>query len=151
MEQQYQLAQLNVGNMLAPLEDPIMAGFVQQLDVINGVADASPGFVWRLQTEDGDATTIRIYENELILVNLSVWESKDDLFSFVYRSDHKHVLKQRRQWFERWKGPYTVLWWVKQGHTPTPQEAKERLEYLAQHGDSPHAFSFRKSFPPPSE
>ncbi|ORX64498.1 hypothetical protein K493DRAFT_364902 [Basidiobolus meristosporus CBS 931.73] len=131
MEQQYQLAQLNVGNMLAPLEDPIMAGFVQQLDVINGVADASPGFVWRLQTEDGDATTIRIYENELILVNLSVWESKDDLFSFVYRSDHKHVLKQTP----------TV------GHTPTPQEAKERLEYLAQHGDSPHAFSFRKSFP----
>ncbi|ORX78319.1 hypothetical protein K493DRAFT_412367, partial [Basidiobolus meristosporus CBS 931.73] len=151
MEQQYQLAQLNVGNMLAPLEDPIMTGFVQQLDVINGVADASPGFVWRLQTEDGDATTIRVYENELILVNLSVWESKEDLFNFVYRSDHKHVLKQRRQWFERWKGPYTVLWWVQRGHIPTPQEAKERLEYLDQHGESPHAFSFRKSFPPPSE
>lgn len=149
MSEDYQLAQVNIARMLAPLTDPIMAGFVARLDDINALADSSPGFVWRLQTEEGDATALRPYDDDHILVNLSVWASLDDLFAFVYKSQHQHVKRQRRQWFEQFDGHFLALWWVPAGHIPSVEEAKVRLEYLREHAETPYAFSFKKSFPAP--
>ncbi len=145
----YRLAQVNIARMLAPLSDPLMAGFVAELDSINALADNSPGFVWRLQTPEGDATSLHPYEDDLILINLTLWASLNDLVAFVYKSRHREVLQRRRQWFQRFDGPYTTLWWVPSGHIPTVEEAKERLEFLRAHGETPYAFSLKKSFPAP--
>ena len=145
----YHLAQVNIARMQAPLSDPLMAGFVEQLEAINALADNSPGFLWRLQTPEGNATALRPYEDELILVNLSLWASLSDLLDFVYKSRHRQALQQRRQWFQRFEGPYVALWWVPSGHIPSVEEAKERLAYLRAHGESPYAFSFKKPFPEP--
>jgi hypothetical protein len=147
----YRLAQVNIGRMLAPLSDPLMAGFVAELDNINALADSSPGFVWRLQTPEGNATSLRPYEDDLILVNLSMWASLEEYATFVYKSRHRHMVQQRRQWFERFDGPYTVLWWVPADHTPDVGEAKERLEFLHVHGETAYAFSMKKSFAMPEE
>ena len=147
----YSLAQVNIARMLAPLDNPIMAGFVAQLDTVNALADGSPGFIWRLQTPEGNATDLRPYEDEMILVNMSVWSTLEDLTRFVYASEsqHRDVMKQRRRWFQRFDGPYVALWWVPQGHIPTVEEAKERLEHLRAHGETPYAFTFKKPFPMP--
>jgi hypothetical protein len=147
------LAQVNIGHMVAPLNDPQMAGFVARLDEINALADASPGFVWRLQTPEGNATAVQAFEDELILFNLSVWTSLDDLSRYVYASEsnHREVLKQRRRWFQRFDGPYMALWWIPQDHLPTVEEAKERLASLETAGATQYAFSFKKPFPPPEE
>lgn len=148
---QYQLAELNIGRMLAPLDDPIMAGFVEALDRINALADASPGFVWRFQTEEGNATELRPYDDDRIIVNYSVWETLEDLKNYVYQSAHTEVMRQRRQWFEVFKGAYMVLWWVEAGRRPTISDAKERLEYLNQHGPSEFAFTFKQAYPAPDQ
>ncbi len=148
---QYHLAQINIGRMLAPIDDPIMAEFVAQLPAINALADASPGFVWRLQTESGDATSVKVYDDDRIIVNMSVWESVESLREYAYRSSHTGVLKYRTKWFEKFDGPYMALWWVPAGHIPSPQEGQERLEYLRQHGDTSYAFSFKNIFPEPVE
>ena len=145
----HHLAQVNIARMLAPLTDPLMAGFVAVLDAINALADNSPGFLWRLQTPEGNATDLRPYEDDLILVNLSLWASLADLSTFVYKSRHRQVLQQRPQWFQRFNGPYLALWWVPSGHIPTVEEAKERLAYLGAHGETPYAFSFKNPFPAP--
>ncbi len=145
----YHLAQVNIARMLAPLTDPLMAGFVAWLDTINALADSSPGFLWRLQTSEGNATALRPYEDELILVNLSLWASLPDLTAFVYKSQHRFAIQQRRQWFERFDGPHMALWWVPADHIPAVEEAKERLDYLRVHGETPYAFSFKKPFPEP--
>ena len=145
----YSIAQINIGRTLAPLTDPLMSGFVAQLDTINALADRSPGFIWRLQTPEGDATTIRAYEDDRIIVNMSVWNSLEDLANYVYASDHRQVVKQRRQWFQRFDGPFMALWWLPQGHIPAIEEGKERLEYLRAHGETAYAFSFKKPFPAP--
>lgn len=147
----YSLAQVNIARMLAPLSDPLMAGFVARLDTVNALADASPGFIWRLQSPEGNATGVRAYEDEMILVNMSMWASLEDLTRYVYASESQHsdVMKQRRRWFQRFDGPYVALWWVPQGHIPTVEEAKERLEHLRTHGELPHAFTFKKPFPAP--
>ena len=147
----FHLARANVANMRAPLEDPIMEGFRSQLDRINALADASPGFVWRLQTDSGNATDIRAYENELILFNMSVWESIEALHAYVYRSEHAGPLRARRQWFVPTAGPTVVLWWIAAGHLPTVEEAKERLALLKARGPGPEAFTFRSAHPPPGE
>jgi hypothetical protein len=147
----YHLAQINIARMLAPLTDPLMAGFVAQLGTINALADSSPGFVWRLQTEEGDATALRPYDDDFILVNLSVWTSVADLSAFVYKSGHRSVLQQRREWFQHFDGPYMALWWVPNGHIPSVEEAKERLDFLHAHGETEYAFSFKKLFPAPQE
>lgn len=147
----YHLAQVNIARMLAPLTDAQMKGFVARLDEINAIADASPGFVWRLQTDEGNATSLRPFEDDLILVNMSVWASLPDLLAFVYKSQHRQVLQQRGNWFERFEGPYVALWWVPAGHLPSVEEAKERLLYMRIHGETPFAFSFKKSFPAPEE
>jgi hypothetical protein len=145
----YHLAQINIALMREPLDAPLMAGFVAALEPINAVADQSPGFVWRLQTEGGDATSLRPFDDDRILVNMSVWESLAALGDYVYRSHHAGVLRQRRHWFERMTDVYVALWWVPAGHRPTVQEAKERLEHLQAHGPTSFAFSFREPFPPP--
>ena len=145
----YHLAQVNIARMRAPLTDPIMAGFVAELDAINALADSSPGFIWRLQTSEGNATDIRPYEDDLILVNLSLWASLADLSTFVYKSRHRQVLQQRQEWFQRFNGPYVALWWVPSGHIPTVEDAKEHLTHLSIHGETPFAFSFKKPFPAP--
>src|SRR4026208_2508117 len=142
----YHLAQINIARMLAPIDDPIMADFVSQLPPINALADASPGFVWRLETEKGDATSIRIYADEMVAINMSVWESVDALREYVYKSAHSGVLRDRKRWFEKFDGPYYALWWVPVGHIPTTEEGKERLDYLREHGDTSYAFSFKNIF-----
>ena len=147
----YHLAQVNIARMLAPLNDPLMAGFVAQLDTINALADSTPGFVWRLQTAEGNATSLRPFEDDLILVNLLLWASISDLTAFVYKSGHRSVMQQRLQWFQRFDGPYTALWWVPSGHIPSVEEAKQRLDYLRAHGETAYAFSFKKPFPAPEQ
>ena len=135
--------------MRAPLDDPLLAGFVARLEDINALADSSPGFVWRLKTDAGDATALRPYDDDRILFNLSVWQTPEQLRDFVYRSMHVEVMKQRKSWFERFDGMYYALWWVPVGHIPSVGEAKERLEYHRTHGESPRAFSFARLYPAP--
>jgi GNAT superfamily N-acetyltransferase len=143
-----QLAQLNIARLLAPLDDPRLEGFVNNLDRVNALGDASPGFVWRLQTDDGDATALRPFPDPDIIVNLTVWESVESLRAFAYRGEHLGVFKQRREWFEERIEPMVVLWWVAEGHIPGVDEAKERLEFLRRHGPSPWAFPFSALQPP---
>jgi hypothetical protein len=145
----YHLAQINIARMLAPIEDPIMAEFVAQLPPVNALADASPGFVWRLQTEEGDATSLKVYDDDMIIVNMSVWENVETLREYAYRSSHTGVMKYRTKWFKKFDGPYMALWWIPAGHLPSPQEGMERLEHLRTNGNSPYAFSFKNIFPAP--
>ena len=142
----YHLAQINIARMLAPVDDPLLVEFVAQLAPVNSLADQSPGFVWRLQTESGDATSLKVYDDDMIIVNLTVWENVEALREFVYKSTHSGVMRDRKKWFEKFDGPYYAMWWVPAGHIPSTQEAKERLEYLREHGDSPFAFSFKNIF-----
>jgi Domain of unknown function (DUF3291) len=142
------VAQLNIARFRAQMDDPGMAGFVEQLDPINALADGSPGFVWRLQTEEGNATSIRAFDDDLMLVNMSVWESIDALAGFVYRSGHVEVMRRRREWAEQMKEAYMCLWWIPAGHIPAIEEAKERLEHLRRRGPTPAAFTFKRRFAP---
>jgi hypothetical protein len=144
----YELAQLNVATMKEPLDSPGMADFVANLDRINALAEASQGFVWRLQTEDGDATAMRPMGDDT-LVNLSVWRDVDSLNKYVYGSEHVEIMRRRKEWFERMREAHVVLWWVKKGHRPTESEAVAKLECLREKGPSEEAFTFRRAFPPP--
>jgi hypothetical protein len=144
----YQLAQLNVATLRASLDSPEMAEFVDNLDRINELAESSPGFVWRLQDEEGNATALRPFGEDL-LVNISVWENVESLQGFVFRSAHSDFLKRRKEWFDRMEDSYMVLWWVPAGHQPSEQEAGEKLEQLRLHGPSAQAFSFRERFDAP--
>ena len=141
------LAQLNIAQMKFAIDDPAMAGFVDLLDEINALADAAPGFVWRLQTEDGDATAIDFFGAET-LVNMSVWQDIDSLHDYVYRSAHNQVMAKRRQWFQHMADAYSVLWWIPAGHLPTLTEAQQRLETLRQHGPGENAFTFKQRYQP---
>jgi len=146
---EWHLAQVNIAVLRAPIESPDLADFVALLEPVNGLADGSPGFVWRLQTEDGDATAIRAFDDERIIVNMSVWETVEALGEFVYRSRHLEVLRRRREWFEKMATAYVALWWVPAGTTPTVDEAKRRLDTLESLGPTPDAFTFKEPFPPP--
>jgi heme-degrading monooxygenase HmoA len=150
----YLLAQVNIARMREPLDSPLLAGFVEALEPVNALADAAPGFVWRLQTEDGNATAVRAFEWDRagsagVLINMSVWESVETLAAFVYSDEHREVMRQRRTWFERMAVAHTALWWIPRGHVPTPQEAEERVIHLRVYGPAPHAFTLREHFPPP--
>jgi heme-degrading monooxygenase HmoA len=151
----YALAQVNVGRLLAPLDSPRLADFVAALDPVNAVADTAPGFIWRLQTEDGNATAIRGFERDAegsdggILVNMSVWESVEALAAYVYGDAHREVLRRRRQWFEQMAGAFAALWWIPRGHIPDVREAEDRVKHLRAHGPTPYAFTLREHFPPP--
>jgi hypothetical protein len=148
---QFHLAQVNIARMKAPLESPLLADFVSRLAEINALADGSEGFVWRLQTPEGDATYLRPYDDDQILVNLSVWETVDALKQYVYRTAHAELLRDRRKWFEHFAGVYVALWWVPAGHIPGIDEAKRRLAHLEAHGPSQFAFTFKTIHPPDEE
>jgi hypothetical protein len=140
------VAQLNVGRILAPPGSPIVQEFMDNLDRVNAIADESPGFVWRLQTEDGNATAIHAWDDDpLMLLNMSVWASVEALADYVYRSVHVEFLRRRREWFERAVEPIHCLWWVEEGHIPTVAEAVERLEHLRAHGPTERSFTFRQA------
>jgi Domain of unknown function (DUF3291) len=148
------LAQVNIARLRASLDSPELADFVAGLDPVNAVADAAPGFVWRLQTEDGNATAVRAFEWDTagsagVIVNMSVWESVETLAAFVYSDSHRRVLRRRREWFEQMAEAHTTLWWIRRGVAPTIAEAETRVRHLRAHGPSPYAFTLRTHFPPP--
>ncbi|MDI5993756.1 DUF3291 domain-containing protein [Pseudomonas sp. MDMC216] len=145
----YHLAQLNIAWMKTPLESPEMADFVANLERINALAEGSPGYVWRLQDEAGDATAIRPFGDE-VLVNMSVWHDVQSLSDYVYKSAHTEMLKRRREWFERVEQAHQVLWWVPAGHRPSVVEASERLGHLREYGATAQAFTFRHAFAAPA-
>ena len=147
----WHVAQLNVGRVVAPTDSPVMADFINALDRINALAEASDGFVWRLQGDNGNATEILTTADPSFLINMSVWQSIEMLFEFVYRSSHTGFMLRRREWFERPSEAYQVLWWVPAGYRPTPQEALARLDHLRAHGSSRYAFTFKQHYPPPYE
>jgi len=145
------LAQINIGRLLAPIDDPRIADFAAQLDAINRLAENSPGFVWRLQSEKGNATDIVYNDDPFVMVNMSVWESVEALKDFTYRSAHVQVFRERKNWFEKMTVPYYCLWWVPAGHRPTVAEGRERLEHYQAHGATPHSFWFNEHFPAPAD
>ena len=147
----FHLAQLNIARMLFPLESPELADFVNNLDRINELADSSEGFVWRLMGDGNDATSLRPFDDEMIIVNMSVWQNLERLKDYVYKSAHTNILKRRAEWFEKVRDAMVVMWWVPVDHEPTVQEARERLEHLRMNGSSEFAFSFREAFPTPTE
>jgi len=147
----FHIAQVNIGRIKGPLESDVMAGFVARLDEINALADGSEGFVWRLQTEAGNATYLRPYDDDRILVNMSVWESVDALKTYVYRTAHAELLRDRNQWFEKFDAAYVALWCVPVGHVPSIDEAKKRLAHLDANGPSQFAFTFRSIHQPDEE
>ena len=142
------LAQLNIGRLRAPMDAPIIDDFRNNLDAINALAEATPGFVWRLQDDTGNATSIKPFGDDLEIVNLTVWESIEALADFTYRSDHTTFLRRRREFFEAPSLPILCLWWIPEGTIPTVEQAVERLEHLRAHGPTPTAFTFRHRFEP---
>lgn len=144
----YHLAQVNIGLPLEPVDSERLRGFVEMLEPINALADAAPGFVWRLQTEDGDATAIRAFEDERLIMNMSVWESVEAFAAFVYGAEHSAVMRQRRKWFVPMQ-VYATAWWIPAGSLPTPADAGERLDLLRRLGPTPEAFTVKRPFPPP--
>jgi hypothetical protein len=145
----YQLAQLNIGIIKGPMDSPVMAEFAANLDRINALAESTPGFVWRLQTEEGNATAIRPFENQNLLLNMSVWRDVQSLGKYVYHSAHVEIMRRRREWFERMDEAFLVLWWVPEGHRPSVAAAIARLELLRSKGPTAEAFTFRHAFPAP--
>lgn len=146
----YHLAQINIGRLIAPIDDPTIAGFVEQLDPINALADGTPGFVWRLQSDSGNATNVPYNDDPTIMVNMSVWESMEALRDYVYRSNHLAVFRDRAKWFEKMSKPTYCLWWVPTGHVPTVEEGRERLTHYQEHGATPYSFWFSQPFPAPA-
>ena len=144
---EYHLAQVNVALMNADLDDPIMSGFVQRLDEINTLADGSKGFVWRLQTEAGDATYLRPFDDKCILFNMSVWETLEDLRNYVYTSKHVELLKSKANWIKKQNEAHLALWWIQKGHIPSVEEALEKLRLIRAKDPSPEAFNFAKPYP----
>lgn len=149
MSDAFHLAQVNIARMNAPLESEEMAGFVARIAELNALADGSPGFVWRLQSGEGDATYLRPYDDDRILFNLSVWKSVEELRAFVYRSVHAEVMRARHQWFGKINQSYLALWWIRAGELPSIDEAKARLARLERDGPGTLAFTFKQLFPPP--
>jgi hypothetical protein len=150
----FELAQVNLGRLVAPLDDPRLADFMAALDPVNALADAAPGFVWRLQTEEGNATAVEAFtwdagDSAGVIINMSVWQDLESLKAFVAADLHRSVLRRRRNWFQPMAEATVACWWVPAGHHPSPLEAEERVRHLRAHGPTPHAFTLRTGFPPP--
>ena len=143
-----ELAQVNIARLKFPLDSPELKDFVDALDPVNADAEAAPGYVWRLQSEGGDATDIPVFGDSWLIVNMSVWRDTDALTAYMYQGRHREMLSRRREWFERVREAMAVLWWVPAGHRPTVAEAEARLLHLRAHGPTPYAFTLRASFPP---
>ena len=142
------LAQINVGRLLHPLDDPRMADFVDNLAAVNALAEASDGFVWRLKDETGNATSIAAYDDPAIIVNMSVWTAPEALYAFAYQTAHRRFVQRRKEWFELFDGPYLALWWIGAGTIPTVADGRRRLDHLGRVGPTAYAFTFKKAFPP---
>ena len=138
------LAQLNLAQMTMPADHPDMSDFIGNLDRINAIADKSPGFIWRYTEEDYSASQAVFGPN--MLVNMSVWESIEDLTEFTYKSPHLAIYKRRKEWFAKMDSPHMVCWYVEEGNIPSLEEARARIKHLQTHGETPHAFTFRKQF-----
>ena len=147
----HNLAQINIGRLIAPMDDPRIADFVAQLAPINALADAAPGFVWRLQSSYGNAMDIAYSDDPTINVNMSVWESVETLRDYVYKSNHLPVFRDRAKWFEKMDKPHYCLWWIPAGHIPRVAEGRERLEHYQTHGPTPYSFWFSKLYPATQE
>lgn len=151
-EPTWHLAQINIGRLKHPTDDPRVAEFMENLDPINELAERSPGFVWRLQDDSGNATSIRAFDDETILPNLTVWKSMESFKDYVFKSDHANFVRRRREWFQPMDDlPVLTMWWIPAGHKPTLEEARERIDHLAAHGPTPTAFTLRPTFDPPSQ
>ncbi len=149
---EWHLAEVNIGRLRAPVDDPLVGEFVAGLDRINALADLAPGFVWRLQTEDGNATAIRpVDDDELLAINMSLWESVEALADYVYRSEHVTFMRRRREWFERFGTSYLALWWTPAGTVPSVPEAMGRIAQIDRYGPTPTAFTFKHRFAPPHD
>ena len=148
MVPRFQLAQMNIARMKGPLDSAVMASFVARVDEINALADAAPGFVWRLKSYDGGAALALPYDDPMLLVNFSVWESIESLKEYAYKSAHVELFRRRHEWFEQFEGAYSVLWWIPEGKIPTIEEAKQRLAHLQAHGPSAYAFGFKSVHQP---
>ena len=143
---EYQLAQINIAKARAAMDSDVMKGFVDRLDEINALADEASGFVWRLQTEAGDATSIQAFEDPDLIVNMSVWQDIDSLKNYVYKSRHVELIRDRDAWFSKIAESHQALWWIPKGHIPTVEEGKERLQLLEANGPSEQAFTFARPF-----
>lgn len=139
------IAQLNIAKARAPLDDPLMADFVGNIDAVNALAEAAPGFIWRFADNDEDQNGLRVFGDALIVVNMSVWVSVEALKAFVYKSAHVASFKRKAEWFEKMGRTNNVLWRIPEGHIPTLEEGRDRLELLDQIGDGPDAFGFAKA------
>ncbi len=147
---EWNLAQINIGRLVAPEGDPRIQPFFDALERVNAIAEASPGFVWRLKDEEGPgATNIQATADPLLIVNMSVWESAEALFDYVYRSAHTPVMAKRRDWFDRVEGAFQALWWIEAGAIPTVNDGLSRLWHLDRFGPTGHAFTFKARFPAP--
>lgn len=151
LQSDFHVAEFNIGRLKHPVGDPRIESFVSQLDEINRLADRSPGFIWRLKAEEQGGRVIQAYEDPLIIVNLSVWESIEALEDYTYQTAHRQVLHDRRQWFQPLQGPSLVLWWIPAGQLPSAAQGRQKLEQLEREGASPQAFTFRNRYPPPPE
>jgi hypothetical protein len=145
------LAQVNIAKIKAPLESEIMRPFVEALDEINALAEASPGYVWRFKTESGNATSVAAFDDPTLIVNISVWTDLDSLRNYVYRTMHGRFFARRSEWFEKMETPHLALWWIPAGVLPTVENAKQRLSSIALNGESEFAFTFRRPFNPARE
>lgn len=147
---QYHLAQVNIARMRKPLDHPLMQEFVHFLGPINELAEQQDGFVWRLKDEEGtSATDVETpFPDDMIIINMSVWQDLETLRNFVYKTAHSYFVRQGKQWFSRMERPHMVLWWVPKGHEPTPEEAAAKLELLQQEGPGPAAFDWSKRYDP---
>jgi hypothetical protein len=146
----FQLAQINIARMRGGYEDPVMAEFVARLDAVNRVAEASPGFVWRLQAEDEEVLALRVFNDHLILFNMSVWDSLESLQAFSYSGSHLEVLRGRQRWFTKLERAHLALWWILQGERPTLEDGRDRLLRLDRLGPTAEAFTFQTPFPAPA-
>ncbi len=147
---QYQLAEINIATFRLPMADPVNADFIANLDRVNALAEAAPGFVWRLVGEGDNALEIHAFDNPNTAINMSVWANMDTLANFVYRNeDHREIMRRRKEWFDRMEF-HLAMWWVPAGSRPTVAEGKERLESLSRFGPSAYAFLFNRPFPPPN-
>ncbi len=149
MTSRWHLAQINVGRLVGEPGDPRVRPFMDALDRINALADASPGFVWRMQGESGNATDIQTTDDPRFIVNMSVWKDAQTLFDFVYRSGHTPEMARRRDYFERFEGAYQALWWIEAGHEPTIDDGLSRLWRIDRYGPTRHGFTFKARFPAP--
>jgi hypothetical protein len=150
----WQLAQVNIGRLREPLDHPQLAAFVDALDPVNEAADQAPGFVWRLQTEEGNAASIEAFtwdtgESAGLIINMSVWTDVEHLTAFVLGDLHRAILRQRRQFFQKMTESYLACWWVPKGHRPSTDEAEDRVRHLRANGPTQYAFTVRNHFPPP--